>query len=283
MGSGKQVDETIFIIQRKLSLAIFSAGLIVCMVNFISLYSRGDLISALLDISVLILFIISSIVLISGFLNYEIARLLQLSVIIGTAILAIIDEYNSIYGLGLLFITAFIGFKYGYFRRWFKLKFALSLFITSIIIEFSAFNEDPDEIIMHGLDAVIYICLFFFVAYLIYSEDIKIYINKNREKEETIETLLREKENLKNNMERLDRKIIHLQKNQTQIDIRTYGISPAEMKVLEVLILYRETETEIAKRLKLSHHTVKNHFRNIRNKLGVDRREEIIDICRNSF
>ena len=278
-----QGDSNSYRIQQKLSIAIFSAGFIVSIVNFISIYSHSNFSTAITDQSVMVLLIISLIILSSYFMDYEIVRFLQVLIVIITAVLAILDVYNSIHGLGLLIIAAFISFKYGYFKRWLKTKALISIMLTSVVMELSAIRQNPEGKIMYGLDAVIYIVLFFFVTYLIYSDEIKYYIENNKAKEDTIETLTGERDLLLNRVKSLDKRIALMSPDFQPIDLNQYKITAAERRVIEILVLYRATDKEIADRLCISYHTVKNHFRSIRNKLGVDRREEIIDLCRFNF
>ncbi len=60
-------------------------------------------------------------------------------------------------------------------------------------------------------------------------------------------------------------------------------ISPAETRIIETLAVYKASNREIAERLNLAESTVKLHLYNIYNKIGVDNRFAIIDLCKYNF
>lgn len=276
-------DQSIYKVQKKLAVAFSAAGCFVTLFNFIYLSRHFGINTAIRDNSVYLLFAFSLLMLSFAFFNREIIRILQISIVIANAVIAILDVYDSIHGLGLLFIAAFIAFKYGYFKRGLRIKAVVSLLITVALIEFSAQLKNPDARFITGIDAIVFIVLFFFVVYLIYSEEIRQYIESSKVKESTIGSLTEERDLLLERVEFLDKRIARISSGSEPLDLKKYKITAAEKRIIEVLVLYRPTDQDIADRLNLSYHTVKNHFRSIRNKLGVDRREEIIDLCRFNF
>ncbi|RKX76108.1 MAG: helix-turn-helix transcriptional regulator [Spirochaetes bacterium] len=63
-------------------------------------------------------------------------------------------------------------------------------------------------------------------------------------------------------------------------DLKSFGITPREKQVLKALVTTRGTNREIAERLGLHETTVKTHIYNICNKIGVDSRIDLIELCR---
>ncbi|MBI9099173.1 MAG: hypothetical protein JEY91_11880 [Spirochaetaceae bacterium] len=252
----------------------------VALINFITSIPRLGNKGAFLQQAVIVLIVLSLIVFISGLFNNNVLRTFQVLVVVFTGILSILDDYDSIYGLGLFLISAFMSFKYGFFKDYLKAKVSSIILLTFALVEYSAqVGKSADKWVI-GIDAIAYLSLFIFVTYIIYSDEIKAYILKTQSSRERLKKIENQKEILAKKMSLLDAQVQALT---APIDLDSYGITEPEKKTIETLIMYRETEAELAKRLGISFHTVKSHFRHIRDKLGVDRREEIIDMCRNNF
>ena len=275
----KAIDR-IYKVQKKFSYAFSATGFFVSLINFVTSLSRMGIKEAFSQHSVIIVIVLSGIVFISGLLNSNIFRTFQVVIVLLAAILSILDEHDSIYGLGLLLIATFMSFKYGFFKNYLRIKGTVGILLTFALVEYSAQVNRVDDKWMVGIDSIAYLSLFIFVTYIIYSDEIKAYILKTQSSRERLKKIYNQKEILAKKMSLLDAQVQALT---APIDLDSYGITEPEKKTIETLIMYRETEAELAKRLGISFHTVKSHFRHIRDKLGVDRREEIIDMCRNNF
>ena len=270
----------IYIVQRKIAFLAFVAGFLVSVINFVNFLSKYSITEALVKPAVFLIFIISIFTLLTGIKDFQWLRLSQAAMAFIMGSIAIMDVYNSIHGLGLIMLAVFLAFKYGFLKKKLRLKTVLIMTVVFALVMISAHRDYLDSGIMSGLNSVIYLTVFIAVTYIIYQDEITAYIKKNREAESEISVLRTERRELKARLEDLDRKIVAITE---PIDLNRMGLTNKELEVLEALILYRETEQQLAERLGMSFHTLKNHFRHIRDKLGADNREDIIEMCRNNF
>lgn len=263
-------------VQKLIALIFASVGFSVTLINLLDQLRKDSFLKALTRPSISILFLISLIMLLSGFLKGRIGRGIQVGIFTLTGLIATLDVYNSIHGLGLYLLALFLAFKYGWFTYHVKLKLAgIALFILGSVEVSARLAFDSGEW-MYGLDAVLYVAMFMLVSYTIYADEIRAHIERAASNEELIARL-------KKDRDQLDRRIQELERQTAKIDLKSKGISDAEKRVLRALVLYRESEIEIGKRLKLSPHTVKNHIRSVRKKLGAGKREDLIFMCRHNF
>jgi DNA-binding NarL/FixJ family response regulator len=97
------------------------------------------------------------------------------------------------------------------------------------------------------------------------------------------ELLKQENFSLKMDYNKLSSQLAELEENQKPFDLKVLGITPAEERVIKTLTIYKAGNREIAERLNLAESTVKLHIYNICNKIGVDNRFAIIDLCKYNF
>ena len=97
------------------------------------------------------------------------------------------------------------------------------------------------------------------------------------------ELLKQENTNLQTNYGQLEKQIEELEEKQEPFNLKSVGITPAEERVIRVLTIYKASNREIAERLNIAESTVKLHLYNIYNKIGVDNRFAIIDLCKYNF
>lgn len=278
---GTQTSEkSIYIVQRKIAFLTFAAGFLVSVINFFSLIDEFTMTEAVSNPAVFFLSAVSVAVLLTGLKNHILFRILQIILATLVGFVAIMDVYNSIHGLGLIMMAFFLAFKYGFLKKRFSLKILITIIVVFAMVMLSAQLDNRGSGIMHGLDAIIYLTVIVMVTYFIYQDEIIAYIKKNREAEGEIAALQSEHAELALRLAELDKRIAVLAE---PVDLAEMGLTKKELEVLEALILYRETEHQLAERLGMSFHTLKNHFRHIRDKLGVDKREDIIEMCRNNF
>jgi DNA-binding CsgD family transcriptional regulator len=97
------------------------------------------------------------------------------------------------------------------------------------------------------------------------------------------ELLKKENFSLKMDYNKLSIQLEELGESQKPYDLKAVGITPAEERVIKTLTIYKAGNREIAERLNLAESTVKLHIYNICNKIGVDNRFAIIDLCKYNF
>lgn len=112
---------------------------------------------------------------------------------------------------------------------------------------------------------------------------------KNRENDQDseyqtiIQQLTTEKVRWEHRLEVLRSRLREIQATQAPFDIQSRGITFAERKVLRILCVYRASNREIARKLGIAESTVKIHISHIMDKMGVDDRYAVIDLCRYNF
>jgi len=112
----------------------------------------------------------------------------------------------------------------------------------------------------------------------------------NRSNESVIKQLRKEKSYLETDIFKQQDRLQYLnsilkeyEESNKPVDLELKNITPGEFRVVKTLCLYRGTDKEIGEKLNISENTVGIHLQRIRDKLGVDNRYEIIDLCRNNF
>ncbi len=279
-----------FRIQRTIALVISFSSLTIALINFFScLFSKG-LKPALTSPTVYLVIMMMIAFLITAFYDKIGFRYFQIILLLIFSSITIIKAHESIYGIGFLLIATLISFKYGFFKQRAKLKGILLISYTFVNVEIAARLQGGNKWSV-GIESIIYLSVFLFLSYLVYSDEIKNYIEVNKNSEEKyrnserkIKEVMKQKNNLELELGKIDIELKKLQNDLHPLDLENeYNISVAEMRVLKTLMIYGGTDQYIADKLCLSYHTVKNHFRKIRIKLNAENREQIIYMCRNNF
>jgi len=128
------------------------------------------------------------------------------------------------------------------------------------------------------------------IVYIIYRDEIRSYLERQKRYSNEIQRLLDLREILQKRIDEDQKELVHLNKRihtyeyqNRAIDFVKFGITKTEEKVIEILCTYRCSNKEIADRLDIAVPTVKVHVSHIMDKLGVDDRFAIIDICKNNY
>ena len=165
-------------------------------------------------------------------------------------------------------------------------KAILSTLIIFFLLAFNLFKNGISSIIDQGLfgfNILIYLLMFIVTIWIIYKNEINNYIEKANNKDETIFLLQSDRKNLKSMIYTLNERIDALENEYQPINYNLFGITDREQQVIERAVVYKENAKEIAKSLNISYWTVNEHFRHIRDKLGVDNREGIVRMCQNNY
>ncbi len=281
MASGISAKKSsVFKVQKRIAYIVSSLGMLVVIINFVGLLQRVSVLDALLYPSVSVILAVSIITFLTSLKDINFLRYVQLCIFFLVGAIAILDVYNSFHGLGLVILALIIGFRYGLFEKKPLLKIFLFIGIIFVIIEIAARLQSGVVHWNAGLDAIMYILVFIGVLYTIYSNEIIYYVKLTTEAENKLSRIEMERTRLQNKLDDLD--LVYRQLTQPA-DLDSMGITPREMEVIEALVVYRERDRALAERLGISPYTLKEHMKHIRDKLGVDRRDEIVDMCRNNF
>lgn len=175
------------------------------------------------------------------------------------------------YGAILFIIAILLGFQYDLFEKNKRIKINLLTvyYIIKIIIVFSIKPVTGNTIAL----------LFFYILALgigviLFKEELLINILK--------ETVLKQKINeLQTTLEEQNEILSHY--NTNYVNPVDAGLTQAELYVLSALCKYKESNSELSKRLEKSPNTVKVQITRILNKIGADDRYQLIDLCQIYF
>jgi len=260
-------------VQKRIGLLISVVGLAMVVSNFFKRLLSGDVFYALSGFSVWSLFLFIVPFIIGVFVESGLLKKLQILAFALTGTLNVIDAYQEFYGPGLFLAAWLLMRHYGYLEKHGKIKNVLILTLITALSQLSAFlHRSPKDVIFAGFNSLMY-TLFLVVLLIILWRDMV----KQQE--------ILKKENLSLRMDyiKLSSLLEELEHDKKPYDLKAAKITPAESRVIEALTVYKAGNREIAERLNLAESTVKLHIYNICNKIGVDNRFAIIDLCKYNF
>jgi len=261
-------------VQKKIGLLISIIGLAVIPANIMDLINRGQsLPEALSALTVWLLFLTLLPFIISIFLESKVLKILQIIILFLSGALNLLSAgYEEFYGPALFLAGWLLMRQYGFLETYPRVKTAVVIGLVVIFSQVAAILQNTGEGAYAGF-ATLAFFLFLITFILILWWDMMA-----REK-----LLKQENFNLRMNYGKLSGKIAELEEKQEPYDLKSAGISPAERRVIRTLTVYKASNREIAERLNIAESTVKLHLYNIYNKLGVDNRFTVIDLCRYNF
>ncbi len=242
---------TLFQLQRKIAFIIIVTGAALHGIQYMTALIGGGPPSiwweSVIVAGALLLFLLSA------FINLPVFRFLQGAVMLFFGAYTLIFQECRFKGNSLCLFGTVVFYAYGFFARYTRMKIiAALLFMAGINIITFRFVKDAENWTNH-LDAVIYLCTFFLITYLIFRQRLCSALVKQR------------RELLK------------------PADLDAYSVTPAEKRVLEVLVRDKAADRDIADKLCISLGTVKTHVRSIKQKMRIPTRYGVIYACRNNF
>ena len=267
----KNIADTV---QKKIGLLISIVGLAVVILNTIYRMQGGyDFFSAVAGISVWAVFLLTLIFITSTFVESRYLKYLQVLSFFAMGILNILDSYNEFYGPGMFFAAWLLMRHYGFLEKRPVLKHTLILILLISMSQLSALiHIGSQRAVYAGFSTLASTLFLSFLIIIIWRDMVK------------QQKLLKEQnKQLQTNYKTLHSQLKEIEEEQKPYNLKAAKISPAEERVIETLTRYRASNLEIAERLNLAESTVKLHLYNIYNKIGVDNRFAVIDLCKYNF
>ncbi len=260
-------------VQKQIGLMITFIGIIAVITNIISNYIDGETIKQILTghISVWLLFLTIIPFCISIFKESRILKLIQIGFLLFTGVINILDSFDSVYGSGMFFAAWLLTRHYGYFDNYKKTKYILFLIFLAGLTQISAFLHNEGA--LDAGEGILLYTAFIVIFVIIIWQDIIKEQNKLRV----------ENKSLKINYTKIREQLAEIEEEQKPYNLKAVKISPAEERVIKTLTIYKASNREIAERLNIAESTVKLHLYNIYNKIGVDNRFAIIDLCKYNY
>lgn len=254
-------------------MLISSIGLFVFIDNIINRYidSQGSFEYIISGFSVWFLFITIVPFILSIFLESSFFKKIQSIVIIASGFMGMFNTYDAVYGPGLVLAGWLLMRHYGYFDNYRRIKYSFFLLLLIIITQLSAFYNEQG-VIGAGLEMLEY-SIFIITFIVIIWRDMVLGQEKLRI----------ENKSLRINYTRIRDQLIELEEEKKPYNLKAVKVTPAEERVIKTLTIYKASNREIAERLNIAEPTVKLHLYNIYNKIGVDNRFAIIDLCKYNY
>lgn len=265
--------KNIVTIQKKIGLLITTVSFFAIIDNIIKEYmvSGGNIAYILTRATVWLLFLTTIPFILSIFIESKFLKIIQCVLILFTGFMSMMQSFDAVYGPGLVLTAWLLMRSYGYFDYYRKLKYTVFLLVVIILTQLSAFLNG-NELLDSGLQMLEY-SVFIVIFVIIIWQDI---INEQNR-------LNKENKALEINYSKIKNQLTVLEEEKKPYDLKVNKISPAEERVIKTLTIYKASNREIAERLNIAESTVKLHLYNIYNKIGVDNRFAIIDLCKYNY
>lgn len=261
-------------VQKKIGLLISVVGIGVVVLNTIYLSAREPSVLVVIANPAVWFVLLSTIpFIISIFLESTILKYLQIFTFFAMGVANILQTYNQFYGPGMFFAAWIVMRHYGFLEKHTVLKHATILIILILMSQISAYvHIGPERGIYAGFSTLAYTAFLVYLIVIIWRDMVR--------QQKLLQT---ENTQLQTNYNTLYDQIQELEANHKPYNLKQAEISPAEERVIEVLTRYRASNREIAERLNIAESTVKLHLYNIYNKIGVDNRFDVIELCKYNY
>ncbi len=262
-------------VQKRIGLLVSVIGVPVVLSTLIRRLLIGQAFFQALSAATVWLLLITIIpFLISIFVESRLLKKIQIGLFFVTGGLNIIltEHYQEFYGPAMFLAGWLLMRHYGFLETYRKTKNAIIMAMVVGISQASAIIHNTGLGAYAGFTTLAF-SLFLIVLILIIWRDMV----------KQQELLKKENSDLKMDYGQIYAKLAELEEKEEPYDLKSAGISPAEERVIRVLTVYKASNREIAERLNIAESTVKLHLYNIYNKIGVDNRFAVIDLCKYNF
>lgn len=216
------------------------------------------------------LLFIGFLLLVTSKLNW--GKYVQIFCITLSVIVTLFTEPNEGFAIAPIFILVLLAKQYGFLKHNLVIKIASSTIIFVILMLASLYKSNIG--LYHIFPIIIYNLIFFTSFVIIKFDEFTEYFDIEKEYKKEIEKLKIDLTNKENVISKLDIDFIN------PIDA---GLTNAELEILENLCIYKESNNQLSKRLNKSVHTIKSQLISIYNKIGVDDRHQLIELCQNYY
>jgi len=283
-------------IQKIVGILFFSIFLVLTVVNFILIapVNQQEGTGSCISVNIAITWLFSMIFLATAVYYSTWMRFIQVGLLFSAGHICILDNpsphYYLYHGIGLVFLSVILAIKYRYFEKKTLKRYIIYGGITTLTLSLAVKLNPAYGSFVIGLRAMGFICLLLSVFQIIYLDELHtrlIFVRKSCLKIANLklkhETLQKNIEKDSERLEELNASIAKFLKEREKLNLDDYKLTVTEKKVIQILCTYRCSNKELASRLKITVSTVKNHLSHIMDKLGVDDRYAVIDMCRNNF
>lgn len=208
---------------------------------------------------------------VSMFVESAMLKYLQIASFVLMGAANIYDAYQEFYGPAMFLAAWLLVRHYGYLEKRAVAKNAAFIVALTVLSQVSAVIHTKEGIYA-GTSTLLFTLFLIALLVIIWRDMVR------RQK-----TLMTENLSLKMNYTTLASQLRDLEADKRPYDLKAVKITPAEERVIRTLTVYKASNREIAERLNIAESTVKLHMYNICNKIGVDNRFAIVDLCKYNF
>ena len=220
-------------------------------------------------------------------LKHKSIRYLQILFLLSASSMMTFQQYDSIYGCALWFSAYMLTYKYGIYESR-KISTNLFFIVFMILMVLLSLFISPEQ--DSAWSYFVFLIFFIYLSYTINKSEIDRVVHSEKDMQNSIHELILERTRLKEYKEKnqrqlndLESQISKIQKDKTPFDLKKSGLTPAEIRIVEALVTTRGSNKEISESLGIKENTVKQHLYKVFNKMGVDDRFQIIDLCKYNF
>ncbi|HDQ14304.1 MAG TPA: response regulator transcription factor [Sediminispirochaeta sp.] len=182
------------------------------------------------------------------------------------------NRYQEFYGPAMFLAGWLLMRHYGFLETYPKTKNTIVMIMVVGFSQASAIIHNPEVGVYAGLTTLAFSLFLILLLMIIWRDMVR-----------QQELLTKEYRRLRMNYGQLSAKLVELEEKKEPFNLKKAGITPAEERVIRVLTVYQASNREIAERLNIAESTVKLHLYKIYNKIGVDNRFAIIDLCKYNY
>lgn len=291
MDKDTEKSSDILLVQMRISIVFAVIGIIVTVSNillsiFISGLAPGEVLT---DITVFLTLFLTLPFIAFSFVRkrslfVQIAQILFIAIALTVSLL---DQYNGIYGLLFCIIALSLLIKYQMLKKRLLIKIIIIYALLITLIEISAIRADR---VGAGFQVVLFLSFFIAICYLIFKSDFNRFVHSEKKMKNEIQNLIVDRDILRNQIvqkqkeyEEIEAKYLNYKEEKKPFDFEKYNLTPSEINVIEVLVKERASNKDISERLNIKESTVKQHMYRIFNKIGIDNRIQLIDLCEYNF
>ena len=278
-------------LQQNIAILIAAFGFSAFVVNLaVGLSIRDEnLVEALSSPSLYVPLLFSIVFFLTRQVNHFAIRVFHVSSIVFVASLAILDLYESFYGLGFMTLAVLLSYKYGFLNPGYCWKLGIGLAMVIGLVEVSVIRSETHQF---GISIAVILFLVFFTLFLfiVYRDDLEKLASKNRRLTQSLSELLAERSKIERDLQDTNRRLEsyeeEIQKLMSDANSRIDGFQShysLTRKELEIAIIMYETgksNREIAEDMGISEGTVKQHLSRIYSKVDVRNRAQILTVMR---
>lgn len=274
-------DSNVLRIQKSLCIVISISGIFVTIANIILQLAQGATFYKIIStFELYTVLIVTTPILFFSFVNKKniFAQILQILILFISSIIAILDGVSEFPGTILWVLAIMLLHKYNLLKKYKIIKLFIAFILLIAFTSFANYNKTYDS----GITVGLFILAIGLVCSLILRSELKIAINYaikfNKRKKEIIRERDRLKEVIKREelrIKEIDQRINRIAKKDPLI-LENYNFTNTEIKILELLVVDKGSNKDIAKLKNIKEGTVKIHLNNIYKKTNLSKRSDLI-------